>query len=140
MIPRALLLAVLLAGCEKASSRPADQAASEPTPSPPDARPVDGLRTTTIEVPRKQEVVDDQPPKMVVAIDRSGRIHVGGRPAGTLAGPLDELEQRIADLVGSGFDEVYLEVDQDLPYSAIYPVMQAIKEAGMTRVMFVVDR
>lgn len=144
MIPRALLLLMVLAGCEKESDRTAEPPQPGPArePARADARPVDGV---TIELPvAKATPAEDQPSKLVVSMPRNGAILVGPdevvSAADGSAGNLDGLVQSLVKVHRNGRNEVYLEVDQDLPYTSVVRAMDAIKQAGIDKIMLLTDR
>ncbi|TWT32925.1 ExbD/TolR family protein [Blastopirellula retiformator] len=83
------------------------------------------------------EIVDDQSPRVVVNVERDGRILLAGK-----AVSLEEIGRRLEFQRGQSGDdlEVRIRCDRNVPYEYVKPIMLAAAEAGVWNVNFAVIR
>ncbi|MCC9607247.1 biopolymer transporter ExbD [Blastopirellula sp. JC732] len=83
------------------------------------------------------EIVDDQSPRVVVNVERDGKILLAGK-----AVTLEEIGKRLEFQRGQSGDdlEVRIRCDRNVPYEYVKPIMLAAAEAGVWNVNFAVIR
>ncbi|PQO40150.1 ExbD/TolR family protein [Blastopirellula marina] len=83
------------------------------------------------------EIVDDQRPRVVVNVEKDGRILLAGKSV-----TLEEIGQRLQVQRNRDGDdlEVRIRCDRSVPYEFVKPIMLAAAEAGVWNVNFAVIR
>ena len=90
-------------------------------------------RGIKLELPQTRTAANIEEARVVVSIDREGRIRINERPVHA-----DLLRERMKMLAASQPDEtVFLRADKTLPYGEVLLVMDPIRTAGMTQVSLV---
>jgi biopolymer transport protein TolR len=83
----------------------------------------------------KAAPIDAKEKKLVVSIDRTGKVFVGD-----VGVPFDELEAKLkANAKAQADKEIYLHADRDLKYGIVVEVMAAAQRAGVANVGMVTD-
>ena len=86
-----------------------------------------------LELPATESATDIEDSRIVVSLDRNGRLRVNDRPVHE-----DLLEQHMKVLAQSNPAEtVYLRADKLIPYGEVLRVMDRIRKAGVTHVALV---
>jgi biopolymer transport protein ExbD len=90
-------------------------------------------RGIRLELPATQTATEIQESRVVVSLDREGRIRINDDPVHP-----DLLERRMRSLAERTPGEtVFLRADRLLPYGEVLLVMDRIRQAGVTRVALV---
>ncbi len=90
-------------------------------------------RGINLELPATETATEIQEAKVVVSVNREGRIRINERPVHP-----ELLAERMKSLAASRPDEtVFLQGDKLLPYGEILFVMDTIRKAGIVRVSLV---
>ncbi len=90
-------------------------------------------RGIKLDLPATESATDIEEARVVVAVDRNGRIQVNDRPVHP-----DLLLRQMRSLAAARPDEtVFLRADKLLPYGEVLLVMDRIRKAGVTRVALV---
>lgn len=90
-------------------------------------------RGMPLELPATETAVEIEEARVVVSVDRDGRIRVNDRPV-----PPDLLEARMKALAAREPGEtVFLRADRLLAYGEVLYVMDRIRKAGVTRIALV---
>jgi biopolymer transport protein ExbD/biopolymer transport protein TolR len=86
-----------------------------------------------LELPATETATDIDEARVVVSVDRDGRIRINDRPVHP-----DLLHDRMQSLAATHPAEtVYLRADKLLPYGEILTVMDTIRRAGIVRIALV---
>ena len=83
-----------------------------------------------VEVPKTKTVKEITEERLVISIDRQQRVFVGNDPININQIP-DLLRRKVRDPHRQSF---YLRADENVPFGAFAPVMDAEKQAGITNV------
>jgi biopolymer transport protein ExbD/biopolymer transport protein TolR len=90
-------------------------------------------RGINLELPATATASEIREARIVVSVDRDGRIRINERPVHA-----ELLTERMQSLAVSRPDEtVFLQADRLLPYGEVLGVMDTIRTAGVTRVALV---
>jgi biopolymer transport protein TolR len=90
-------------------------------------------RGITLDLPASESATEIDEARVVVSLDREGRIRINDRPVHP-----DLLEQRMKALAATRPHEtVFLRADRLIPYGEVLLVMDRIRKAGVTRVALV---
>ncbi len=90
-------------------------------------------RGMPLELPATETAVEIEQARVVVSVDRDGRIRVNDRPVHP-----DLLEARMKALAArEPAETVFLRADRLLPYGEVLYVMDRIRKAGVTRIALV---
>lgn len=83
------------------------------------------------------EIIDEMRDKVVINVDRQGRLLLAGREV-----PPESLARRLGEIAGQSSDrmEVRIRCDRQTPYANVRPIMLACTEAGVWNVVFAVIR
>jgi biopolymer transport protein TolR len=83
----------------------------------------------------KAAPIDAKEKKLVVSIDRAGKVYIGDVEVG-----FDQLEAKLkANAKAQADKEIYLHADRDLKYGLVVEVMAAAQRAGIANVGMVTD-
>lgn len=86
-----------------------------------------------LELPATETSQDIRDPKVVVSLDRDGRLRLNDQPV-----HMDLLEKRMKALAMGGTGEtVFLRADKLIAYGEVLLVMDRIRKAGVTRIALV---
>jgi biopolymer transport protein TolR len=81
------------------------------------------------------QAIEDEEPKLVLAIDRERRIYIGEAEVA-----LEDLEDRLKHNVRIQRErEVYLHADRDLPYGFVVEVMAIARRSGVEALGMITD-
>lgn len=87
-------------------------------------------RGIALELPETETATEIRESRIVVSLDRNGRIRINDRPVHETL-----LEDRMRSLAATRPSEtVYLRADKQLPYGEVLRLMDRIRKAGVTRV------
>ena len=90
-------------------------------------------RGIKLDLPATETATEIEEPRVIVAVDRNGRIQINDRPVHP-----DLLAQQMKTLAATRPDEtVFLRADRFLAYGEVLLVMDRIRKAGVTRVAMV---
>jgi biopolymer transport protein TolR len=90
-------------------------------------------RGIKLDLPATETATEIEEPRVIVAVDRNGRIQINDRPVRS-----DFLTQQMKTLAMTRPDEtVFLRADRFLAYGEVLLVMDKIRRAGVTRVALV---
>ncbi len=90
-------------------------------------------RGMTLELPATETATEIERARVIVSLDREGKIRINDRPVHP-----DLLPDRMRDLAASRPEEtVFLRADRLLHYGEVLLVMDTIRKAGVTRVALV---
>ena len=90
-------------------------------------------RGIKLDLPATETATEIEEPRVIVAVDRNGRIQINDRPVRS-----DLLTQQMKTLAMTRPDEtVFLRADRFLAYGEVLLVMDKIRRAGVTRVALV---
>jgi biopolymer transport protein ExbD/biopolymer transport protein TolR len=90
-------------------------------------------RGIQLELPTAESAADIQEARVVVSLDRNGRLRINDLPVHP-----ELLEERMRSLARSDASEtVFLRADRHLPYGEVLLIMDTIRKAGVTRVALV---
>ena len=90
-------------------------------------------RGINLELPATQNASEIQEARIVVSLDRNGRIRINDRPVHP-----ELLHQRMKSLAATDPTEtVFLRADKLLPYGEVLLIIDKIRTAGVTRVALV---
>lgn len=89
-----------------------------------------GLR---LDLPATETATDIQETRIVVSVDRNGRIQINDRPVHPEL-LFDQMKSLAASSPG---ETVFLRADRQLPYGEVLTVMDRIRKAGVTRLSLV---
>ncbi|MCP3982401.1 MAG: biopolymer transporter ExbD [bacterium] len=90
-------------------------------------------RGINLELPATETATEIEESRVVVSLDRNGRIRINERPV-----HVELLLERMKGLAATNPTEtVYLQADKLLPYGEVLLVMDKIRSAGVTRVALV---
>ncbi len=88
----------------------------------------------------KAAPIDAKEKKLVVSLDRTGKIYIGEAEVGGWPAAVDELEAKLkANAKAQADKEIYLHADKDLKYGIVVDVMAAAQRAGINNVGMVTD-
>jgi len=86
-----------------------------------------------LELPSTETASEIQEARVVVSVDRNGRIRINERPVHP-----DLLAERMKSLAATRPEEtVFLRADKLLPYGEVLTVMDMIRKAGVSRIALV---
>jgi len=86
-----------------------------------------------LDLPATETAQDIRDPKVVVSLDRDGRLRLNDQPV-----HIDLLEKRMKTLaLGGAGETVFLRADKLIPYGEVLFVMDRIRKAGVTRIALV---
>ena len=86
-----------------------------------------------LDLPATETSQDIRDPKVVVSLDRDGRLRLNDQPV-----HIDLLEKRMKALAaGNSGETVFLRADKLIPYGEVLLVMDRIRKAGVTRIALV---
>ncbi len=88
----------------------------------------------------KAAPIDAKEKKLVVSLDRAGKIYIGEAEVGVWPNAVDELEAKLkANAKAQRDKDVYLFADKDLKYGTVVEVMAAAQRAGIENVGMITD-
>jgi len=88
----------------------------------------------------KAAPIDAKEKKLVVSIDRAGKVYIADVEIGGWPTAIDELETKLkANAKAQADKEIYLHADKDLKYGIVVDVMAAAQRAGINNVGMVTD-
>ncbi|MGC4116375.1 MAG: protein TolR [Myxococcales bacterium] len=88
----------------------------------------------------KAAPIDAKEKKLVVSLDRAGKIYIGEAEVGVWPNAVEELEAKLkANAKAQADKEIYLHADKDLKYGIVVDVMAAAQRAGIPNVGMVTD-
>jgi biopolymer transport protein TolR len=81
------------------------------------------------------QVVPDDDSKLVLSIDRTGKVFLGDTPVAW-----DDLEAKLSTNAKVKADqELYVDADKNLPYGQVLQVMAIAKKAGVKKLLMMTD-